>query len=93
MTVSCCILQGIDPALRREVWKYLLGYFPFRCSDEERMDLQKRKEEEYEIMKKQWQTFTEAQEKNFRRWKELKSLVGKRQLSHTCMHARTHIHN
>ena len=41
------------------------------------MDLQKRKEEEYDTIKRQWQTFTDAQENNFRRWRELKSLVGK----------------
>ena len=68
--------QSIDPSIRREVWKYLLGYFPFSISDEDRMELQKRKEEEYHVIKRQWQSFTSKQEKNFHRWRELKQLVG-----------------
>ncbi len=31
--------QGIEEKLRKEAWKYLLGYMPFGDTDIERMDL------------------------------------------------------
>ena len=68
--------QSIDHSIRREVWKYLLGYFRFDATDIERMEEQKAKEKEYEIMKKQWESFLPQQETNFARWRELRNLVG-----------------
>ena len=53
-----------------------MGYFRFDASDIERMEEQKAKEIEYEIMKKQWESFLPQQEDNFARWRELKNLVG-----------------
>ncbi|XP_019849999.1 PREDICTED: TBC1 domain family member 15-like [Amphimedon queenslandica] len=68
---------SIDHSIRREVWKYLLGYFRFGATDIERMEEQKAKEREYEIMKKQWESFLPQQEANFARWRELRNLVEK----------------
>ena len=68
--------QSIQPSLRREVWKYLLGYFKFSATDEERMEEQKDRSKEYEIMKKQWMSFLPEQEKRFRTWRDHKNLIG-----------------
>ena len=54
----------------------MLGYFRFDATDIERMEEQKAKEKEYEIMKKQWESFLPQQETNFARWRELRNLVG-----------------
>ncbi len=69
-------LQGIEPRLRREVWKYLLGYFKFDVTDIERMETQRRKSDQYEVMKRQWRSFLPEQESHWHKWRELKHLVG-----------------
>ena len=63
--------------MRKEAWKYLLGFFPFELTDIERMELREKKESEYWTMKNQWQLFTEDQEKRFSKWRELKHLISK----------------
>ena len=67
--------QGLDNKLRKEVWRYLLNYFPFDMTDIERMEMRRRKEREYWTMKKQWQSFTEDQENRFTKWREAKQLI------------------
>ena len=57
----------------------MLGYFRFDANDIERMEEQKAKEKEYEIMKMQWESFLPQQEDNFFRWREHRNLVGKRE--------------
>jgi len=37
-------LQGIDKSLRKEVWKYLLGYFKYGCTLQSRHTLFRAKE-------------------------------------------------
>ena len=71
------LLQGIDPQLRKEAWKYLLGYYPFEMTDIERMELREEKERAYWVMKQQWQAFTPDQESRFQRWREIKHLISK----------------
>lgn len=68
---------GIEPSLRREVWKYLLGYFQFNATDIERMEHQKMRSDQYDVMKKQWKSFLPEQEAQFHKWRELKNLVEK----------------
>ena len=70
------MLKGIEPSLRREVWKYLLGYFKFDATDIERMESQKTKGDQYEVIKKQWKSFLPEQERHWHKWRELKHLVG-----------------
>ena len=70
-------IKGVEPTLRREVWKYLLGYFRFDATDVERMEEQKLRESQYEVMKKQWQSFLPEQEAHFRDWRDNRNLVGK----------------
>uniref|UniRef100_A0A8C1GR27 TBC1 domain family, member 15 n=1 Tax=Cyprinus carpio TaxID=7962 RepID=A0A8C1GR27_CYPCA len=54
---------GLCHALRREAWKFLLCYFPWNSTHEERKLLQKRKTDEYFRMKLQWKSVSEEQER------------------------------
>lgn len=63
--------------MRKEAWKYLLGFFPFDLTDIERMELRDQRESEYWSMKNQWQSFTPDQERRFSKWRELKHLISK----------------
>ena len=63
--------------MRKEAWKYLLGFYPFEMTDIERMELRERKESEYWTIKNQWQSFTPDQENRFAKWRELKHLISK----------------
>lgn len=38
-----CRLQGLCHALRKEAWKFLLGYYPWESTHEERKTLQREK--------------------------------------------------
>ena len=79
----CVVLnvQGLKPDVRKEAWKFLLGFYPYDLTDIERMELRERKEKEYWTMKSQWQAFTEDQERRFAKWREVKHLISK---SFTC---------
>lgn len=33
------LLQGIKPSLRKEVWKFLLGFYPWNSTTKEREDI------------------------------------------------------
>ena len=50
---SINFLQGLKPEVRKEAWKYLLGFYPFEMTDIERMELRERRESEYWTMKNQ----------------------------------------
>ena len=61
--------------MRKEAWKYLLGFYPFEMTDIERMELRERRESKYWTIKNQWQSFTPDQENRFAKWRELKHLI------------------
>ncbi|KTG01105.1 hypothetical protein cypCar_00024679 [Cyprinus carpio] len=68
---------GLCHAVRREAWKFLLGYFPWNSTHEERKLLQKRKTDEYFRMKLQWKSVSEDQEKRNSRLRDYRSLIEK----------------
>ncbi|XP_044749210.1 TBC1 domain family member 15 [Coccinella septempunctata] len=68
---------GITPSLRKEVWKYLLDYYPWNCSKAERQKLISQKNDDYFSMKLQWKTMTKTQEDNFTDYRERKSQIEK----------------
>nr|XP_014351283.1 PREDICTED: TBC1 domain family member 15 [Latimeria chalumnae] len=68
---------GLCHALRKEAWKFLLGYFPWRSTIEERKQMQKRRTDEYFRMKLQWKSISEEQEKRNSRLRDYRSLIGK----------------
>ncbi|XP_060779773.1 TBC1 domain family member 15 isoform X2 [Neoarius graeffei] len=68
---------GLYHAVRKEAWKFLLGYYPWDSTHEERKNLQKRKTDEYFRMKLQWKSVSEEQEKRNTRLRDYKSLIEK----------------
>ncbi|XP_007542420.1 TBC1 domain family member 15 [Poecilia formosa] len=68
---------GLCHAVRREAWKFLLGYYPWTSTLEERKSLQKTKTDEYFRMKLQWKSISEEQERRNSRLRDYKSLIEK----------------
>ncbi|XP_032076762.1 TBC1 domain family member 15 isoform X1 [Thamnophis elegans] len=68
---------GLCHALRKEVWKFLLGYYSWNSTREERTSMQKRKTDEYFRMKLQWKSVSEEQEKRNCRLRDYRSLIEK----------------
>uniref|UniRef100_A0ABM5GFQ4 TBC1 domain family member 15 isoform X2 n=1 Tax=Pogona vitticeps TaxID=103695 RepID=A0ABM5GFQ4_9SAUR len=68
---------GLCHALRKEAWKFLLGYYPWHSTREERMLIQKQKIDEYFRMKLQWKSVSEEQEKRNYRLRDYRSLIEK----------------
>ncbi|XP_055482070.1 TBC1 domain family member 15 isoform X3 [Psammomys obesus] len=68
---------GLSHSLRKLAWKFLLGYFPWDSTKEERTQLQKQKTDEYFRMKLQWKSVSEEQEKRNSRLRDYRSLIEK----------------
>nr|XP_057931689.1 TBC1 domain family member 15 isoform X2 [Doryrhamphus excisus] len=68
---------GLCHATRKEAWKFLLGYFPWNSTLEQRKSLQRSKTDEYFRMKLQWKSVSEEQEKRNSRLRDYKSLIEK----------------
>ncbi|KAL8575545.1 hypothetical protein ACOMHN_059609 [Nucella lapillus] len=68
---------GIDPPIRSEVWKYLLGYFSWDSTLKKRQEERKRKVDDYFRMKLQWKTISPDQERRFSVLRERKGLIEK----------------
>ncbi|XP_026448688.1 TBC1 domain family member 15-like [Papaver somniferum] len=68
---------GVEHRLRKEAWKFLLGYYGYDSTFAEREYLASVKKEEYETMKRQWQSITPAQAKRFTKFRERKGLIDK----------------
>lgn len=68
---------GMEHSLRSEVWKYILGYFRWDDSKEQRMHHQKLKINEYFSMKLQWLSMSATQEHNFIDFQSRKNQIEK----------------
>lgn len=68
---------GIEETLRCEVWKFLLGYFSWDMTAEQRIQHGKRKSQEYYQMKLQWLSMSQNQEKNFADYRDRKCQIEK----------------
>ncbi|KAI5078232.1 hypothetical protein GOP47_0005903 [Adiantum capillus-veneris] len=68
---------GLGHRLRREVWKFLLGYHQYDSTYMEREELRTKKYKEYKLLKAQWQTISADQAKRFAKFRERKSRVEK----------------
>uniref|UniRef100_A0A3B3Z830 TBC1 domain family member 15 n=1 Tax=Periophthalmus magnuspinnatus TaxID=409849 RepID=A0A3B3Z830_9GOBI len=68
---------GLCHAVRKEAWKFLLGYFPWNSTVEERKALQRSKTDEYFRMKLQWKSVSEEQERRNSRLRDYRSLIEK----------------
>lgn len=68
---------GIIDSLRPEAWKFLLGYYSFRSSTQEREMVRRRKVDDYYTMKLQWRSMSPDQESRFAALRDRKSLIEK----------------
>lgn len=68
---------GIEHVLRSEVWKYLLNYYDFDMTTEQKIQHRNRKSQEYYQMKLQWLSMSQTQEKNFADYRERKCQIEK----------------
>lgn len=62
--------------LRREVWKFLLNYYPWTSTREERVELTKQRKSEYFTMKVQWKSINEQQKLRNTSFRDRESLIG-----------------
>lgn len=65
----------MSPTIRKEVWKFLLDYFPWDSTDLDRQQLINKKNEEYYVMKLQWKSISQKQEDNFSDYAQRKCQV------------------
>ncbi|CAL8376238.1 unnamed protein product [Arctogadus glacialis] len=68
---------GLCHVLRKEVWKFLLGYFPWDSTLEERKAVTRDKTDEYFRMKLQWKSVSEEQERRNSKLRDNRSLIEK----------------
>lgn len=70
-------LSGVEPGLRREAWKFLLGFHSFSSTHAQRRKLQAERRTEYGQLKAQWTSITDAQAARFGKWRERRTRVDK----------------
>jgi len=68
---------GLDDNVRREVWKYLLGYFSWNHTHQQRIAMREERSASYHRMKMQWKTISAEQENRFSAFHERKSQIEK----------------
>ncbi|XP_057686354.1 TBC1 domain family member 25 isoform X1 [Corythoichthys intestinalis] len=66
---------GVEPSLRKVVWRYLLNVYPDGLSGQERMDYMKRKTREYDQLKKEWTAHVSHEDLEFIRGNVLKDVL------------------
>uniref|UniRef100_A0A8C9YD08 TBC1 domain family member 15 n=1 Tax=Sander lucioperca TaxID=283035 RepID=A0A8C9YD08_SANLU len=76
---------GVTPPLRKEVWKFLLGFYPWNSTFKEREDILRAKTDEYFRMKVQWKSVSEEQEMRNSLLRGYRSLI-ERDVSRTDRH-------
>jgi hypothetical protein len=52
---------GVEPGIRAEVWKFLLGMYPAAKTAAHRQGFLQQRREEYERIKSQWTSITDVQ--------------------------------
>ncbi|KAI3524435.1 hypothetical protein L1887_03090 [Cichorium endivia] len=68
---------GVDHSLRKEIWKFLLGYYAYDSTYTERQNLSTIKKSEYETIRNQWQSNSLGQEIRDTQFKETKFMIDK----------------
>ncbi|XP_034027544.1 TBC1 domain family member 25 [Thalassophryne amazonica] len=66
---------GVEPSLRKVVWRYLLNVYPDGLSGQERMDYMKRKTQEYDQLKREWTARASHEDLEFIRGNVLKDVL------------------
>eukprot|EP01137_Pigoraptor_chileana_P006777 Opistho-2@51466 len=68
---------GIDPSVRVDAWKFLLGYYSSAHTKEQRIKHRDQKEAEYYKLKTQWQSISPAQEQRFAKFRDRRHRIEK----------------
>ncbi|KAF3674772.1 putative receptor-like protein kinase-like [Capsicum annuum] len=68
---------GMEKGLRKEVWRFLLGYHSYDSTYVGRKYLVSVRKSEYETIKNQWKSITKEQSKRFTKFRERKALIEK----------------
>ena len=68
---------GVENSIRKEVWKFLLGFYPHNSTYSEREVLLEEKRKEYYGYKSQWTTISTIQESRFALYRDRKSRIEK----------------
>uniref|UniRef100_A0A8C5HBD8 Rab-GAP TBC domain-containing protein n=1 Tax=Gouania willdenowi TaxID=441366 RepID=A0A8C5HBD8_GOUWI len=66
---------GVEPSLRKVVWRYLLNVYPDGLTGQERMDYMKRKTREYDQLKGEWTARVSTEDLEFIRGNVLKDVL------------------
>ncbi|XP_051510110.1 TBC1 domain family member 25 [Myxocyprinus asiaticus] len=66
---------GVEPSLRKVVWRYLLNVYPDGLTGQERMDYMKRKTREYDQLKSEWKARVSPEDLEFIRGNVLKDVL------------------
>ncbi|XP_035377797.1 TBC1 domain family member 25 isoform X2 [Electrophorus electricus] len=66
---------GVEPSLRKVVWRYLLNVYPDGLTGQERMDYMKRKTREYDQLKREWTARVSPEDLEFIRGNVLKDVL------------------
>jgi len=66
---------GVDPSIRADVWKYLLGLYPWDSDGSSRAAILASKRDEYFRLKRQWWDDDERRDSEF--WRDQKSRIEK----------------
>uniref|UniRef100_A0A8C6UZD8 TBC1 domain family, member 25 n=1 Tax=Neogobius melanostomus TaxID=47308 RepID=A0A8C6UZD8_9GOBI len=66
---------GVEPSLRKVVWRYLLNVYPDGLTGQERMDYMKRKTREYDQLKREWICRVSAEDLDFIRGNVVKDVL------------------
>ncbi|XP_074872204.1 TBC1 domain family member 17 isoform X2 [Carettochelys insculpta] len=66
---------GLSPALRKEAWRFLLGYYSWDSSSEENRARARHRTDEYFRMKLQWKSVSEEQERRNSLLRGYRSLI------------------
>jgi len=69
--------SGMEPGVRREAWKYLLGVYPVGSTAAERTALAVRLRKQYDVLRGQWSSIGREQAARFDKWRERCSRIDK----------------
>lgn len=74
--IEIFVIKGCEHSIRHEVWKYLLEYYPWNSTFEQRIYIDQQRKIEYERMKVQWMNMSSDQISRFNMYRDRKSLIG-----------------
>ncbi|XP_062854416.1 TBC1 domain family member 25 isoform X2 [Trichomycterus rosablanca] len=66
---------GVEPSLRKVVWRYLLNVYPDGLTGQERLDYMKKKTREYDQLKSEWTSRVSSEDLEFIRGNVLKDVL------------------